>query len=508
MADNIDSVISAGTGGGNTQQLGSIMNMGLQAQQVQSNRLSQQIQGQTIQSNDLALQKSQQANDERIAVMPVIQSLMKPDGTFDLSQARKIIEVAPQTGADYIQHLAGTNEKSFAANQGLLNLDKDAQGFIGQALPNMKNKSAAEMLGALQDIATTTPATQPFVDQIAHQIGQAVNTTGNDAKAQQDALGKILDFNSKRVLSIAQQNELNTPKYQNTGATQTNINPMATAQDLPNTLAPGERSRVIFNQNGQPMTETKPENGLNPTISATPVGGHATEPFVMPTNENADTLKYVQNLRQNANVAASNVPQTQAFANNAIKYSSGATTGTGSAFINNLKGQYAGTPWTAAGATDTNLMGHALSQLTGSLIQSSGLSTNQGQSLVANQVANNEWTKDSIKTASREVRALSTGANLFNQGMENTIAKVSASQGASSGQFSAREFQNAWSKAADVNAYKLYDAIKNKNADPEGLKNIINQLGGPTPKKPDGSIIYQQTLKNIDKMKTLLSGGK
>ena len=465
---------------------------------------------QSLQSGGIQLQAQQQANKERQAAMQVIPTLMQPDGTFDLSQANKIMAVAPQTGADYVAKLADTNSKSAAANQGLLNLNTSEQSYVGQALPKLIGQPASVVMPALADMAEQTPQTANFVAQLNHQIGQAVTTGNGDAKATQDAIDKVLDFNSKRVLTLQQQNDLLTPKYQNVGGQQVNINPAAGASNLTNTLSPSERSGVVFNSQGQPITVTKPENGLNPTISGTPVNGKAQQPFVMPQNENDITLKFAQGIRQDANTMASAYTGTQAFANNAINYAKGATTGVGSELINGLKGQFAGIPWTSGTVTDANLLGHALSQMTGSLVSSTGLSTNQGQSLASNQIADGHWDKPAIQTASREIRALSSGANLFNQAIENNTEKVSQTDPSGS-QFVARDVKNAWSKVADVNAFKLYDALKNKEADPQGLSNpegtgILDKLGGPTKSNPKGSVIYQQTINNIRKMQSIVNG--
>ena len=470
MAD-VNDLIAQGTGGNSLQQLGSIMNLGLQKQQLQNSQLANQ-KGQIELQNAQATQKADQARG--MAASEVTQQ--------DAQQERlKTLQGHVANGIGQLLMLHGKNASSEQMGQIVINTMKNAgapEQAIAQALTSIPSQAALDAKPGLAD--------QFIVQKAASSIG---------GMAQ---LNKV----------APDQTPINTGgqvQMANTG------NPQATGQVQPplqNTLPPSGITQLGQSSNGQPTATQFNPNGTVQGMSGVPVNGRAQEPFVMPSNENPTSLKYAQDLRQSASTIAATVPQTQAFANNAIKCANGATTGVGADLINNLKGQYAGTPWTSPGSTDYNLMGHALSQMTGSLAQSAGLSTNQGQSLAANQVGDKSWTKDSIQTAAREVRALSTGASLFNQGMNNYTNAVMQSQGSSAGQFAPKYFQDAWSKVADVNALKLYDAVKNSSSDPQAVASISKTLGAPTPQNPKGSLLYQQTLKKIDAMQTLLKGGQ
>lgn len=270
-------------------------------------------------------------------------------------------------------------------------------------------------------------------------------------------------------------------------------------QPLALSISPSERQTPTFDAQNRPLVVTKNNQGSITNVAGAPVQGQVTQPFVMPTNENQDTLKFVQGLRMNANTVAATVPQQQFNTNQIIHYAKNAETGTGSQILNNLKGQFAGIPWTADSASNYNMLGHAIALQTASLANSAGLNgSNEARGLAQEQTANQNWTKDAVITSARNMRALATGANLFNQGMENSIAKASETKGPSEGQFAAREFQNKWSQTADVNSMRLYDAFKNKADDPEGLKAVVNELGGPKGAK------YIKALQNIDKMKAII----
>jgi hypothetical protein len=277
-----------------------------------------------------------------------------------------------------------------------------------------------------------------------------------------------------------------------------------TGPATPTTIAPSERQTLGTDTQGRPIVATKNNQGAITGVVGAPVSGQTvTPPFVMPTGENADTLAFVQGLRKNANMTASTVSQQQFNTNQIIHYAKNANTGTGAQLLNDLKGQFAGIPWTSNSASNFNMLGHAIALQTASLANSAGLnSSNEARGLAQEQTANQNWTQAAVITSARNMRALSTGTSLYNQGMENTIAKATRTQGPSAGQFAARTFQNQWSQVADVNAMRLYDAVKNSTSDPEGLKSVVTELGGPK------SIQYQYALKKIDAMKAVISGGQ
>jgi len=498
--------------------------MGLQQQQqgIQSNAQKIQLQG-------IDVQKAQQANEERLNLQNFTQdpSNWQTNGQIDMGKINAMVpKIAPYTGNDYINKMSTLSTAQTQAAGAKQNLTQAQRaivagpiGVLGRAgvtdpkayiqeldkvqETNPDNPALAQMVNAYKTILGTATPT-PHIAEGAVKLSQSLMTP-EQQQAQLSPSATTVGLGGQVSPAIV------TPAVGG-NAPSVQIGNLAPNQPAATTLSPAERHTVGFNASGQPFDIAKNPQGQPTGISGLPVTNApgATQPFVMPTNENADTLKIAQSIRADANQAAAGLSTTQAFANNAIQYASGAVTGTGAQFINDLKGQYAGTPWTAPGVTDSNLMGHALSQLTGSLVKATGLSTNQGQSLVANQVADGKWTKTAIQTAAREVRALSTGASLYSQGMENRIAQV-AKTDPSASQFAARTFQNQWAKVADVNAFKLYDSLKNRQTDPGALTNpdgtgILDKLGGPTAKNPKGSVLYQQTLKHIDAMRSLLIG--
>jgi hypothetical protein len=105
-----------------------------------------------------------------------------------------------------------------------------------------------------------------------------------------------------------------------------------------------------------------------------------------------------------------------------------------------------------------------------------------------------EWTAPAIKSTARVNRALSTGSELFSQGVENAFERTK-------NPFAAVEFQNRWSQALGnegINAIRLYDAIKNKDQD--AIKEVVTQAGG------QNSVGYKTLITKIQDMQKLIGG--
>lgn len=208
--------------------------------------------------------------------------------------------------------------------------------------------------------------------------------------------------------------------------------------------------------------------------------------------ETPETYKAAQQIRMSSADAAAQVPM-QTFNNNQIiKLADDVITGKGAGLLANLTGGYAGIPWTSDNATNLNQLGHYMALQTASLAQSAGLGTDAARGIAGQMAGSTNWTAPAIKQTARVNRALSTGTDLFNRGVQNAFT---ASKGDA---FSARDFQNKWSQTVDVNALRLYDAIRNN--DKQGIQEVVNQVGGP---KSTG---YTNLKNKITEMQRLVGG--
>ncbi len=197
-------------------------------------------------------------------------------------------------------------------------------------------------------------------------------------------------------------------------------------------------------------------------------------------------------IRLDASNAAREVPM-QTFNNNKIiKLADDVITGRGANFVGALTGGYAGLPFTTDNATNLNQLGHYMALQTASLSASSGLGGTDAARGIAGEISGTtEWTAPAIKQTARVNRALTTATELFNQGVQKAFEK-------NKDPFSARDFQNKWSQTVDINAIRLYDAMK--NSDNEAIREIVKEAGG---KDSPG---YKRLIDNISKTKKLLGG--
>jgi len=255
------------------------------------------------------------------------------------------------------------------------------------------------------------------------------------------------------------------------------------AQPAPAQPAPGQPAV------SQPAAPPAPgRTSTVPVVAAPP----SNAPVRMPPGETPDTLKAAQQIRMIANNGAAEVPMQQFNSNQIIKLADDVTTGKGVGLLTSLSGGYAALPWTSDQATNLNQLGHYMSLQTASLAKTAGLSgTDAANRLAGEMSGTTEWTAPAIKQTARVNRALSTGTELFNMGVENAFKRTN-------NPFSAREFQNKWSTTADINAIRLYDALKNN--DKEAIAEVVRQAGG------QNSAGYRSLVNKIGQMNALIKG--
>lgn len=402
-----------------------------------------------------------------------------------------------QTGAESSRYKLTAEQSQAGRNmlQGLVS-DPDVVNGNSDAIISKLSSTRQQMIDSGIPVSLAEASTARYI-ALAHDDPKAVRQLMlNSIQSGVGSTGQAANVQpSGPIVSSGQ-----VSKQINTNPFATGVGEVIPGTETKQKITPGEQHTVQppGPLGGPPTVINKDAEGNVTDISNAPVAGQPSPPrgpIFMPPGETPDTLKVVQGIRANANQTASTVPEQQFNTNQIIHYAENATTGTGAQFLNNLKGQFSGLPFTADSATNFNMLGHSIALQTGSLANSAGLNgTNSARSLAEESTSKTDWTKDAIVQSARTMRALSTGANLFNEGIENAVS--------SGNPFAARTFQNEWARVADVNAMRLYDAVKNKDADPEGLKATVQSMGGPK------GATYQFSLKKIDAMKALLDGSK
>jgi hypothetical protein len=477
------------------------------------------------QQKGIALSVDQQKEIERKEMQTF---LSKPEnfqtnGRIDLDKLNSAVtKLAPLTGADYIQKFTTLGSAQTAAIEAKQKLTQDQRNMIGQRFGLLgrlgiedKNAYLAEM-----DLLKKENPDNPDL----HKLIDAYKTTWQDIPSGSQ-LPSMAIAGANTLLSVTAQQEKFAPKAgtANTGAAtfqttefpsvagerptvDVSKEPLVTAQ-----LPPGSREvpTGTYDINNNPIVNVYSPDGRflgQRAASGTPTEVPGTprpvvkpsavptaEPVArLPAGETTETRQAADKIRLDASNAAAQVP-LQTFNNNQIiKLADDVITGRGANFIGALSGGYAALPFTADNATNLNELGHYMAMQTASLSASSGLGgTDAGRAIAGEISGTPEWTAPAIKQTARVNRALTTATELFNQGIQKAFEK-------NKDPFSAREFQNKWAQTVDINAVRLYDAMKNN--DNEAIRAVVNQVGGKD------SAGYKRLVDNIKQIKKLLGG--
>jgi len=537
--------------------LGEMMNFarGAQAYQQteQMNPLLLQQQRQVVDTGQIALTLEQQKEQERQRLIPFLQDPknLQSDGRFDINKVNAdILKLAPLTGAKFIEDFTQLRTLQTQSDQAIQSLSNDERNVIASALGAAGRrgvKDRAQVYELLDDIQTQYPQSPTMRNLIKSYKGQ-LRMAGPNAD-----LPSLLIGAANQVMSPAQQQQSFAPQGGtiNTGAatfptttrpsvvgeaptTTVGQTPLVTAQLPPNlrfedagldinnrrmftvrmpdgtvagTISAGDLPPGVALPGQEQLTPTgampvAPQPGM-PRPPAQPTMGQPTPQPVQPTSglvptarlrpgETPQTAQAANDIRLNSMNAAQQVP-LQTFNNNQIiKLADDVITGKGANFIGALTGGYAGLPFTSDNATNLNQLGHYMALQTASLANSSGLGGTDAARGIAGEISGTtSWTAPAIKQTARVNRALSTATDLFNQGVQNAFGK-------SNDPFAARDFQNRWSQTVDINAVRLFDAIKNN--DQQAIREVVNAAGG------QNSPGAKRLTDNIGRMQQLIKG--
>jgi len=525
--------------------LGDMVNM---ASGIQNFQQAQQL-------NPLALEKAQienqvlnQKNNERLRLQEAMSNPenWQTNGRIDMDKINKFIpKIAPLTGSDVISSLSGLHKlqtEAASAKQALTQTERNIIGNTDHSLGLMGVNDPKQIIKVYQGLIKNNPD-NPSLERMINSKIELLSKAEASPAITKDLLSE-----SASLLSIPEQRSQFAPKVSltNTGGQlqETITTPMSPTGQAPNiqmtgrgqplTMTPGSQfvptgrtdqnnnpTAIQYGPNGQILGEITIPAGVSPNMmqgaqqpgamppqGAMPQQGGgmpqqqvgAPQAPAMPSNapvrmrpgENADTLRDAQAIRTRAMASAANVPNQQFNSNQIIKIADDVISGKGAGAIANLTGGYAALPFGGDNATNLQQLGHYMALQTAELSKSSGLSGTDAANQIAGQIAGTtDWTAPAIKQTARVNRALSTATSLFNQGVENEFAKTKDP-------FAARDFQNKWGQIADVNAIRLYDAMRNN--DKEGMKEVVNAVGGPD------SIGYKNLLNKIKFMSTLVKG--
>lgn len=242
-------------------------------------------------------------------------------------------------------------------------------------------------------------------------------------------------------------------------------------------------------QGGQPKV---PQGGGQPQGGQMPANAPVRMPF-----ENKDTIDAARNIQLKANQAASNVQTSQFNNNKIVELADKALVGANAETLAKLGGGYAIAPWTSDATQNRQILGHQLALETATLASGAGLGTDAARGLAEKMSGTTDWTPEAIKSTARMNRALTTGTDMFNRGVNAAV------QAAGNNPIAARDFQNKWGAQEQlVPTLQFVDALRNAKSDPAGAKAIIDSLGGY------GSDAYKQMLQRAGKLNELITKGQ
>lgn len=194
--------------------------------------------------------------------------------------------------------------------------------------------------------------------------------------------------------------------------------------------------------------------------------------------------------------AAASAPMERQNSNKIIQLADKSLTGSAAGTLAALGGGLAAVPWTADEVSNRQELGHYLSQQTAQLAASAGLAGTDAARHIAGEMAGDiTWTAPAIKKTARTNRALTAANEMLYQGM------AMAAQANPQDREIANKYRDAWVKQLGVNgvdAIRLSDAYNNRDLDPDGVNEIVKELGGVKSKR------FMQVMKKAEELNRLM----
>jgi hypothetical protein len=424
---------------------------------------------QAEQLNPLALQKAQE----------------------ELSQA-KIGTKEKQLGFTDKQHQMIFDELgTLQTDQRWLNAAKDKRGAM-EALMEREDRLRTKGVDPVLLRSSAAPMYQTIEQkpELVSQIVKNIIQRGGNEK-QFGQLNAPAQFVNTGQMAVP----IYQSPYQGGGAGKTPAVPMQ--------ITPAEQESLVQDPYSKNMLVVKKDANGN-VISSRPApggaiaGGGGGGGFqTLPPGETASTADAAKAIQLQANKAATNVQQSQFNTNTIIGLADKALVGSNAETLAKLGGGFAVVPWSSDATDNRQKLGHQIALETANLASGAGLNTDAARALGEKMSGTTDWTPEAIKSTARMNRALTTGTDMFNRGVNAAVQKAGNSP------FAAREFQNTWSSQEQlVPTLQFVDAMRNAKADPVGAQKAIDSLGGY------GSEGYKNMLKRAGKLDDLITKGQ
>jgi hypothetical protein len=515
--------------------LGDLLGLTQKQQAIQSGQLGIQQQQQAIQGTGMQLQAQTQANTERQALVQLMQDpnsgVFNDDGSPNLAVAtKKIMSVAPQTGADMVGKLTAlSTNHSQAMDASSAMTDKERARVSGMATaldaiganptqikaaydyaasqysdPNLKKylqatSSTIGMMppdtppdvvrGTLQKVrAAMMPADE---QQTTYAPKPGFLEPGETPKTGAELNPNRLNFGAPNGVNVAPQVGISgqqsmqpsnvpgaPPVIVTKAPTSGQIVSASSAGALPSSPQGADLNQIQAQRRYLMDQAQRPEN-QNPTtqdsikalmqkLDQQASGGGAFEQ--LPPGENAQTRDALTAARGQANAQAAQAGNLASNNKQILQIlDGGTTTGSNAGYVQKVMGAI-GLNWSNSEADNLNQLGHYLALQAQANEKAMGVHTDAGAQTAGLASGTITMTPAALKSAVKANDALVTGSQAFNTGLEAAIQK-------SGSIFAARQFQNDWARNFDPIVFRYANAIRDGDA-AEKAK-IEQQYGKP-----------------------------
>ena len=536
--------IAAGVKPPQQMSLADMVNMASAIQQYQQaqqyNPMLLQKASQEVQKGSIELGQKRQADAERLAVQDLMQndpdSLMT-NGMFDPGKLNKVIpKIAPYTGEQYISKLTTLGKAQNELMESSTKLSQSDKAVIAGPLAVLGrskvtdpkiyiaeldylskqhegNPNMQRLIKAQRDIISQLPAGEHIaqgairasesllepskqIEKFAPQLG-TLNTgaaffptitqpsIGGSAPSifvSQEPLKGVQVGPGQRMEATGERDVSNNPIYAVKDVNGNVVGTVVVPSGVPQSWMPG----------GAAQTAAQPARA-----PAAQPAAPSNAPVRMPAYETSETMNAARQIQLKANQAATGVQTSQFNNNKIVELADKALVGANAETLSKLGGGYAAVPWTSDATKNRQILGHQMALETANLAAGAGLGTDAARGLAEKMSGTTEWTPEAIKSTARMNRALTTGVDMFNRGVNLAVEK------SGNNPFAAREFQNRWSSQEQlIPTMQFIDAMRNAKSDPAGAKAMVDSLGGY------GSERYKQMLQRAGKLNDLITKGQ
>lgn len=448
----------------------------IQPMQTLSSLLSNQKQMQEVKQGDINLKERKYLQ----GFLSNPSNYTGEDGSIDMVKARSLLQGAPTTGMDVLNHMANTQQAITTSQREISSQTDENRSRIASVIAAMPDGVTPEQFGKTLDV-----------------IGQQYKGMDTSIALAKKHYGEVFGSNPKAADKFRQEmarEVLPQPTQQamNTGT----VIPVSTSGGTQLVQTAQGAAQPQGSNIGQPLTSpnqitSTPTGGIalvNPsTGSAKNLNGDSTPPLTnFPAGETNETMKVLQDQRTSAQTVANQAPVLHDI-NREVKatLAKGITTGQLGGTIAKLKSTLGiGSEAAEQGASDYDILGKMLERSALTAAQGMGPQTNAGLEAQIKANGSQAYNPTALKKIANLNDALVTGSEKYQGGLERAI------ESSPNGVFVKRKFDQHWAANADPMALRLLNAAK--NGDKEEISDIFNTVGGP--KSKQGQALRQKLM--------------